>query len=509
VNELDPIVRIGEREIGHAALRADAARLASALAQSGVSHGDRVGVVMRNDPAILLVGQASGMLGAVPVPVNWHWRGRELRHVLVDSGARIVFAHSTFLDALAEVLPEGVTLVEVPVPPEIEATYGPTPLSGRVPTIDEFSAGHEALAEPAAGSPLSVIYTSGTTGLPKGVVRSPVTPEQSLQVAGATLGAMGLEPGMSTLVTAPMYHSAPSAQSAFALALGIDMTIMPRFDAEAFLATVERHRISHAQVVPTMFVRLLELPGEVRRRYDLSSLRCVVHAAAPCPAHIKQRMIEWLGPVVSEYYGGTEIGIVVACDAEEWLAHPGTVGRAIGDAELRVFAPDLTILGPGETGEVYIRPPSFWPDFTYIGLDEKRREIERDGFLSLGDIGHVDPDGFLHLSDRARDMVISGGVNIYPAEIEGCLMELAGVRDVAVFGIPDDAYGEAIAAHVDADPAAGLSEERIRRHVGERLAGYKVPRVVVFDDALPREESGKIFKRRIRERYWREAGRAI
>jgi long-chain acyl-CoA synthetase len=295
----------------------------------------------------------------------------------------------------------------------------------------------------------------------------------------------------------------------FALALGIDLTIMPRFDPEQFLALVERHAISHAQVVPTMFVRLLELPDEVRHRYDLSSLRAVVHAAAPCPAHVKKRMIEWFGPVIREYYGGTETGIIVTCDSHEWLAHEGTVGKPLEGADIRVFDPDGTVLPRGETGEVYVKPPGYSPRFTYLGQDDKRQEIERDGYLSIGDVGRVDADGFLYLSDRARDMVISGGVNIYPIEIEACLLELPGVRDVAVFGIPDDAYGEALAAHVDADPDAGLTEDAIRDHVRVKLAGYKVPRTVVFDDNLPREESGKIFKRRIRERYWQDAGRAI
>jgi long-chain acyl-CoA synthetase len=336
-----------------------------------------------------------------------------------------------------------------------------------------------------------------------------MTAEQSQQVAATTLAAMGLRTGMRTLITAPMYHAAPNAQAVFALALGIELTIMPRFDPESFLALVEAQRISHAQVVPTMFVRLLDLPEDVRGRYDVSSLECVVHAAAPCPIHVKRRMIEWFGPVILEYYGATEIGIVVTCDSHEWLAHEGTVGKPIEGADIHVFDPLGGLLGPGEAGEVYIRPPGFWPGFTYLDQEERRREVDRDGYITIGDIGWVDEDGFLHLSDRARDMVISGGTNIYPAEIEACLLELDGVRDVAVFGIPDEEFGEALAAHVDAEPAAGLTESSIRDHVGTRLARYKVPKVVVFDDDLPREETGKIFKRRIRERYWAHAGRNI
>ncbi len=505
----EPVIRIGERVLSHATLKQDAARVAGGLAAAGVEHGDRVAIVLRNDPNFLMLTAAAGLLGAVPVPVNWHWRGEELRHVLSDSGSRVAFVHSNFVAGVEEVLPAGVTLVEVPVSDELARAYGPAPPTGRCLLLDEWLARHEPYAQPLESAPLSLIYTSGTTGLAKGVMRDAMTPEQSTEVATATLAGMGLQPGMSTIITAPMYHAAPNAQGVFAVALGIELTIMPRFDPEEFLRLVAEHRVTHAQVVPTMFVRLLELPEEVRGRHDLSSLEVVVHAAAPCPAHVKQRVIDWLGPVVDEYYGGTETGIVVKCDTAEWLAHPGTVGAPLAGADIHVFDPDGRVLPQGETGEVYVRPPGFWPGFTYLGMEDKRREIERDGYISIGDVGHVDDDGFLHLSDRVRDMVISGGVNIYPVEIEACLLELPGVRDVAVFGIPDESFGEVLAAHVDADPAAGLTEDSVRDHVRARLAGYKVPRVVAFDDDLPREESGKIFKRRIRERYWREAGRSI
>ena len=382
-------------------------------------------------------------------------------------------------------------------------------MTGRRPLFAEWIGAHTPCAEPLDAAPMSLIYTSGTTGLPKGVIRDAMAPEQSREVAAATLAAMGLRPGMHTLVTAPMYHSAPNAQALFALALGIELTVMPRFAPEEFLRVVADQGITHAQTVPTMFIRLLELPPEVRDRYDLGSLECVVHAAAPCPAHVKRRIIEWFGPVIREYYGATEIGIVIVCSSEEWLEHEGTVGHTFGGSDIHVFGLDGGRLGTGETGEIFIRPPQYWPGFTYLGQDDKRREIERDGYISIGDVGHVDADGYLYLSDRARDMVISGGVNIYPAEIEACLLELDGVRDVAVFGIPDESYGEALAAHVDPEPSAGLTETAVREHIRARLAGYKVPRVVVFDTELPREESGKIFKRRIRERYWQSAGRSI
>ncbi len=504
-----PMVSYGEREIPHEELRTEAARTAAGLVAAGVQHGDRVALLLRNEPTFLSLSAACGLIGAVPVPVNWHWHGLELRHVISHSDSRVVFAHSDFVANVEEVLPDGVPLVEVPVPDELTAHYGAAPVTGRRPLFADWIGAHEPYAEPLDAAPMSLIYTSGTTGLPKGVIREVMAPERSRDVAAATLGAMGLRPDMHTLITAPMYHSAPNAQALFALALGIELTVMPRFEPEEFLRLVHERGVTHAQTVPTMFVRLLELPPEVRARYDLGSLECVVHAAAPCPAHIKRRIIEWFGPVIREYYGATEIGIVIVCDSHEWLEHEGTVGHTFGGSDIHVHDADGRLLGTGQTGEIFIRPPDYWPEFTYLGQDDKRREIERDGYISIGDVGHVDDDGYLYLSDRARDMVISGGVNIYPAEIEACLLELDGVRDVAVFGIPDDSFGEALAAHVDAEPSAGLSETAVREHVRSRLAGYKVPRVVVFDADLPREESGKIFKRRIRERYWLEAGRSI
>jgi long-chain acyl-CoA synthetase len=503
------VVRFGEREIAHDDVRAQAAKIADALGDAGVEHGDRVGIVLRNEPTFLAISAACSQMGAVAVPINWHSRGRELEHVLSHSGASAVFVHSDLVATVEEVLPETVPLIEVPVPPETAARYGDAPATGRHALLDDWIAAARPRADAAASARMSLIYTSGTTGLAKGVMREAMGAEESQQVAAATLAAMGLRPGMRTLITAPMYHAAPNAQAVFALALGIELTIMPRFEPEEFLRLLEAQRITHAQTVPTMFVRLLDLPDEVRGRYDLSSLECVVHAAAPCPVHVKRRMIEWLGPVILEYYGATEIGIVVACDSHEWLAHEGTVGKPLGNADIHVFGPAGELLAPGETGEVYIRPPGYWPGFTYLDQEDRRREIDRDGYITIGDIGRVDEDGYLYLSDRARDMVISGGANIYPAEIEACLLELEGVRDVAVFGIPDDDFGEAVAAHVEAEPTAGLTAAAVRDHVGSRLSGYKVPKVVVFDDNLPREETGKIFKRRIRQRYWQDAGRNI
>jgi long-chain acyl-CoA synthetase len=314
--------------------------------------------------------------------------------------------------------------------------------------------------------------------------------------------------GERTVIPAPLYHTAPNVYALASALLGMDMTIMERFDAEEFLRIVQDRRVTVVQMVPTMFVRLLALPAEVRASYDVSSLRWVVHAAAPCPPDVKRAMIEWFGPVVAEYYGGTETGPVTYCTSEEWLSHPGTVGRPLPEARIRILDEQGAELPPGESGEVYVWL-DVWPDFTYANDEEKRRSVERVGLVSCGDIGYLDEDGFLFLNDRRSDMVISGGVNIYPAEIEACLLSLDGVRDCAVFGVPDEEFGEALAAHVELDEGAALAEEDVRAHVRANLAGYKTPKVVVFEGSLPREDSGKIFKRRLREPYWAGLERAI
>jgi long-chain acyl-CoA synthetase len=506
----EPVVRIGARSISHTTLSQRAAVAATGLARAGVAHGDRIAIGLRNDPEFLMLSTAAGLLGAVPVPINWHWRNEELRHVLGDSDARLAFAHSNFCAELERVLPTSVPLIEVPLPEEQLRAYGDAPVTGNHPLLDDWLNCLHAYSEPTQNPPLSLIYTSGTTGLPKGVLREPLPPEQARRVATTTLAAMGLGPGMSSIITAPMYHSAPNTQAVLALFLGIDLTIMPRFDPEDFLRLVSEQRISHAQMVPTMFVRLLALRDQLDGRYDSSSLEAIVHAAAPCPIHVKKQMIDWFGPVVREYYGGTELGIAAACDSEQWLAHEGTVGKPIPGADIRILdAENGNTLSAGGIGQVFVRPPDFVPGFTYLGRPEQRTEVEREGYLSLGDLGFLDGDGYLYLCDRARDIVISGGVNIYPAEIEACLLEFDGVRDAAVFGIPDEEFGEALAAHVEAEEGAAITEDSIRQHVRSRLAGYKVPRVIVFDDHLPREDTGKIFKRRIRDQYWRQAGRAI
>jgi len=494
-------VRCGDSFVTYPELFGAALRAARGLSQLGVGAGDRVALLLRNSIEFLESSIATVPLGASAVPINWHWRGEEIAHVLSDSQAKVLVLHADLWPTIEGDLPAGVALVAVQAPTAAALPDGVHQWSQWMSELEPWEQAPES-------APQSIIYTSGTTGKPKGVVRMQPDEDQR-DAAQAMLGEIfWLAEGERTVIPAPMYHTAPNVYALSCAVRAMDMTIMERFDPEEFMRIVEQQRVTVVQMVPTMFVRMLALPAQVRERYDLSSLRVIVHAAAPCPPDVKRAMIDWLGPIVAEYYGGTETGPVVHCTSEEWLAHPGTVGRPIANARVKIFDGEGRELPPGQSGEVFMWLDA-WPDFTYAGDDAKRRAIEREGLVSCGDIGYLDEEGFLYLNDRRSDMVISGGVNIYPAEIEACLLGLEGVRDCAVFGIPDDEFGEALAAHVELQEGARLDAEQVRAHVRERLAAYKTPRLVEFDDALPREDSGKIFKRRLREPYWAGRARAI
>jgi long-chain acyl-CoA synthetase len=362
----------------------------------------------------------------------------------------------------------------------------------------------------AAADPpgFNMLYTSGTTGHPKGVRRVPMTGQVQDTYFASIAHAFGLRAGMRALVTGPLYHSSPYAHAHVGLWLQAQQWLMPRFDPEALLRLIERHRITHMHLVPTMFVRLLRLPAEVRERYDLSSVECVAHGAAPCPESAKRDMIAWWGPVIREYYGSTEASVLTALDAGEWLRKPGSVGRARPGVRLEIRDEAGRALPPGEEGEIWGHLACA-PQFAYHGRAADRADIERDGLITNGDIGCQDEDGYLYIRDRKRDMIISGGVNIYPAEIEGVLLSHPQVADCAVFGIPDEEFGEAIAAAVQRVPGATVDAPALARFLAGHLAGFKIPKLLDFRDELPRLDNGKIYKRRLREPYWLAAGRRI
>jgi long-chain acyl-CoA synthetase len=358
---------------------------------------------------------------------------------------------------------------------------------------------------PARGS---IVYTSGTTGRPKGVRRASLEGEARQRFEDLTTSWFGLRPGIRTVMAGPMYHSAPNTYAKAAMHAGGSVVLMPRFDAEELLRIIQDERITHIHLVPTMFARLLRLPPEIRSRYDVSSLEFVIHGAAPCSPELKRLMIAWWGPVIYEYYAATETGMVCRCDSEEWLRKPGTVGRAWPGRSVRIYDDQGRVLPRGEIGEIY-SSLTLVPQFTYVNQDAQRRAIERDGMVTNGDMGYLDEDDYLFLCDRKRDMVISGGVNIYPAEIESALADCPGVHDCAVFGIPDEEYGEALAVAIETEAGATVSGDQVRAFLRERLANYKVPRHIVFEAKLPRDDSGKLLKRILKEPYWQGAGRRI
>jgi long-chain acyl-CoA synthetase len=397
-------------------------------------------------------------------------------------------------------------------PPEVVAAYAIdraalSPVEGAT-DLGPWLERQPTYRGPPQPAPQSMIYTSGTTGHPKGVRRNAPTPEQHRRTEEQRSLIYGVKRGVRALLPGPLYHTAPNSFGVRAALLAEVLVLMPRFDAEDLLKLIERERIDTVFMVPTMFIRLLQLPSEVRRRHDLSSLRHVIHAAAPCPPAVKKEMIDWWGPVVFEFYGGTETGLIAFATSEDSLRKPGTAGRQAPGAELRIYDDDGNILPPGQVGEIFGRSRDY-PDFTYHNMPEKRAEVERDGFITCGDMGYLDEEGYLFICDRKRDMVISAGVNIYPAEIEAVLHGLPGVKDCAVFGIPDHEFGEALMAVVEPMPGIVLDPAAIGRAARAQLADFKVPKHIEVRTDLPREDSGKIFKRRLRDPHWEKAGRLI
>jgi long-chain acyl-CoA synthetase len=497
------VIISGERSILYPDIHARIARAAAGFRNLGVAGGTPVAMMLRNDFALFEVSGATVALGSPVVPINWHLKAEEVAYILADSGAKILVCHADLLPQIKHGLPGDLKLLVVTTPSEIAAAFNVSPALANVPDgttdWDRWRDTHAPSQDAPIGS-APMFYTSGTTGLPKGVRRKPMTPDQ--QAASARVGAIayGIKPNEDQviLMNGPMYHSAPNSYGMLAFRNNCKIVLEPRFEPEDMLQLIARHGVTHMHMVPTMFVRLLRLPDEIKNRYDLSSLRFVVHGAAPCPPQVKRAMIDWWGPVVHEYFGSTETGIPVWHSAEEALAKPGTVGRAIEGGIVKIFRPDGSLCDVNEPGEIFMRQVAA-SDFDYNGKAEARAEAGRDGLVSVGDVGYLDTDGYLFLCDRKRDMVISGGVNIYPAEIENALIGMEGVRDCAVFGVPDDEFGERLFACIEREPNAVLSAAAVQDFLRGRLANFKVPKEIQFLDALPRESSGKIFKRKLRD----------
>ncbi|WP_067701573.1 AMP-binding protein [Nocardia jejuensis] len=506
-----PTVSCGGRVRLQSDVHQRAGRVAAALADSGVGKGERIAVMARNDIEFLETSLAAATCGANPVPINTRWQAPEVAHVLADADVRVVFAHTEFVPvveratAAANLTPR---IVEIAMPQELLRAAGldgelgrPT---GRHELFEDWASGHAAplgYVEGAIADSMGLIYTSGTTGRPKGVLRQRMTAEQLLSIAGATASRMGVAPGGRMLVAGPLYHTSPNAVATLALRMGAHITILPRWNAEQFLKAVHENRIQHAKVVPTMLSRLLSVSPEVRARYDISSLTHLIHSAAPCPPAIKRAAIDWFGDALWEFYGCSETGVVTWIGAREWLARPGSVGRPLDGSAVAILDEQGRALPPGAVGRVFIKGADYWPEFAYLNRPAPDAGPV-PGLITVGDLGHLDEDGYLYLTGRSSEVVISGGVNIYPAEIEAALSALPGVEDVAVFGIPHTGdFGEQLAAHLVLRPGATLTDSEVRFAVKDRLADYKVPAVIRIVEELPRDDSGKLYKRRLRALY--------
>jgi long-chain acyl-CoA synthetase len=484
-------------------------RLIHALRALGLSAGDVIAVYAGNRREYYEIMAAAGHAGIFFVPVNWHFTPEELAYVVSNSEAKVLFADERFLANARAAVARG----ETPSLRRCIAIGGDAPGFG---SYEDFLAGAPA-SEPddqTLGGPM--FYTSGTTGRPKGVRSTTTTthaPVEGMMMMSAGLsGLLSIPSDGVTLICGPVYHSAQWAFSYLPLIAGSTVLMRHRFDAAEVLDLIDRHHVTNVHLVPTQFHRLLHADDAAKARFSGRSLVAVWHGAAPCPPEVKRRMLEWWGPVVHEYYGSTEGSIVTTVHAQEWLERPGTLGKPTPMVEIRIVREDGTPAGTGESGRIYVKN-RMGSDFEYHKEPKKTAEAHLEpGVFTFGDVGYLDADGYLFMSDRAIDMVISGGVNIYPAEIESVLMAHPAVQDAAVFGIPNEEFGEEVKAAVQLKSGREASEalaQDLIAHCRAHLAGYKAPRSVDFHDSLPRHETGKLYKRLLRDRYWEGTGRKI
>jgi long-chain acyl-CoA synthetase len=466
---------------------------AHALRKLGLNRGDVIAVLLENSFEIFEIAWATQRAGLYLTSISTRLLKADIAHILGDSGARVLIAS----DRLASVA--AAACVDLP---QTQGFLTSSQLHG----LKSWRGLREAepttpIADESPGA--DMLYSSGTTGRPKGV--RPPLPTGEIDAPTPLMGMAttlyGMQPGTIYLSTSPLYHAAPQRWALTVQRVGGTVIISARFDAERSLALIEKHRVTHATFVPTHFIRMLKLPGEVRGRYDCSSLQAVIHAAAPCPVPVKHAMIEWWGPIVHEYYSGTESCGITALNSHEWLRKPGSVGRAVlGTVKITDDCGDE--LAPNQVGNVFF---ANGPTFEYHNDPVKTAEAyDRHGWATLGDIGHLDEDGYLYLSDRKNFMIISGGVNIYPQEIENVLVTHPKVADVAVIGAPDEEMGEHVIAVVEpanwADAGASLAEE-LRTFARSTLGGVKCPKQFYFRESLPREPTGKLMKRLLRDEF--------
>jgi long-chain acyl-CoA synthetase len=485
--------------ITYAELERRANQAAHALRGLGLANGDAIAIACDNRPEFFDIYWAAQRAGLILVLLSARLKTDEIAFIVNDSAAKVLLISDVMADTARKAAANRSAMAGV----SQIVTIGP---------VDDL-ADWAALCADRPGTPIAdeeiggrMVYSSGTTGKPKGIRFASATGSPLQPNPGAVMfeRLYGLGSDTIYLSPAPLYHSAPMGMTAGIQAVGGTAIVMAKFEPEAFLAAIERYGVTATMVVPTMFIRLLALPEAVRGRYDLSSLRTVIHAAAPCPAPVKQAMIEWLGPIVEEFYAGSEGNGHVTISSAEWLAHPGSVGRAV-IGEIHICDDDGTELPTGETGTIYFsggKPLVYHNDPAKTASAHNPVHPE---WSTLGDVGRLDAEGYLYLSDRKDFMIISGGVNIYPQEVENLLITHPGVADVAVFGVPDPDFGEEVKAVVQprqwSAAGADLAQE-LMDFCRQRLADVKCPRSIDFERELPRAETGKLYKKELKARYW-------
>ncbi len=492
------------REVAAGELLASCNQLVHGLRAMGLQPGDAIAMVLPNSVEVFELYLAVLQAGWYLIPINFHLVGPEIAYIVQDCEAKVFVAHERFASECA------AAADEIAFPKEGRFAVGE--IAG-FRSYDELKRGQPTSRPESRTTGAVMNYTSGTTGRPKGVRRKlPGVPPDDIAVTfGGMLLLFGLQPGDDNvhICGSPLYHTAVLVFAGGALHLGYTVVVMDKWTPDGMLELIERYRVTNSHMVPTQFHRLLALPDEVKARYDVSSLRHMVHAAAPCPPDIKRRMIEWWGPVIDEYYAASEGGGTLVT-SEQWLEHPGTVGRAWPNAEIVILDDDGNELGPNEVGTVYMHMAT--GDFEYFKDKDKTQRNRVGKFFTVGDVGYLDDDGWLFLRDRKADMIISGGANIYPAEIESVLLTHPKVGDAAVFGIPHEDWGEEVKAVVEPAPGVEAGDDLrddILGFCAGKLARFKMPKSIDFVDEMPRDPNGKLYKRKLRDPYWEGRERAI
>lgn len=496
--------------------RADFLQRAKLFARIFTDHGvgadDTLAVLLRNDTVYMEIVEACRYIGAYFVTLNWHGTAAEISDIIDDSKSKLLIGHSDLTAKFTAESALSIPILAIETPAQLTEAYSVDPAleDGQKNVADLLGA-----AEPVDGEPLKargmLAYTSGSTGRPKGIRRvvDPNDPDRYAVYKALAVGLLHLAPGDRFYTAAPLYHSAPNALSTICIASGYaELYIAPRFDPEGFLADIERFRITHAYLVPTMMVRLLKLPEEIRKKYDISSFKYGVSTGSAWPADVKRAMIEWFGPVFYESYGASEIGFMTLISSEEALRKPGSVGHVLEGGSIKVLDDDGNELPVGEPGSIYVDLPQFG-DFSYSNTEGDIRGQRSGKHVTVGDVGYLDEDGYLYISDRKKDMIISGGANIFPAEIEAALIDMPEVFDCAVFGAPHAEFGEMIIAAVQCVDGKSVTLDEVQNFLLDKIAKFKIPKKLDIHEQLPREDSGKIFKQRLRAPYWDKTERNI